>query len=644
MKQIILPLIAAIAISFNLHAQNYVWAKYFGEAVANSIALDAANNIYSCGSFSNSVDFNPLGSHFLKSSLGLGDAFVIKTDNAGNFKWVKTMGATGGIADATGLTVDKQGNSIIIGYFSDSVDFDPGPATYFLHSKGGISDIFMVKLDSNGNFIWAKSYGSPGNDWASSAVTDKNNNIYVAGYFADTVDFNPGGSGGQVISKAGGDIYVLKLDPAGNFKWVAAAGGISEDRAYSIALDKNGNVFTTGYFGDTVDFDPGPGVYSLGSPGMQCYVQKLDSNGNFVWARAMGSLQTEGQAIDIDNSGNCLVTGYYMGRGDFDPGPDSLIFNSRGIFTLKLNNNGDLIWGTNIIAPDNINALGITHDKHNNIYRTGMFNDNVVDFDPSPTGYFQLLYNDDGNGFDDLFIDKVDSNGKFKWAVSLGGYEEDMGKAIVVDTNQSIYFCGLFSGEADLDPGLADSHTYGFGPGQNALIEKLDSSCPAVTIALSGNELSVSSLWYRSPIDSYMFYWVNCTTGDTVSSGSTNTFFHPTANGSYALILRHGYCTGRSACLTVTGVDVKSIALPPAIVSIYPVPAEDVVHIEWDKKVSIASLIVYNTTGKHYSLPYRFSGNKMDIDCSQLTSGNYIISMIEENGNSITKQVLIERN
>src|SRR5580765_3037218 len=137
-----------------------------------------------------------------------------------------------------------------------------------------------------------------------------------------------------------------------NFKWAKQMGGTG---AYavggSIAVDAAGNVYTTGYFGGTADFDPGPGTYNLTSDGTySMFISKLDSDGNFIWARQMGGNSSldyaVGLSITLDAAGNIYSTGAFEGTVDFDPRPGVFTLSAigtnhtRASFVLKLDADG----------------------------------------------------------------------------------------------------------------------------------------------------------------------------------------------------------------------------------------------------------------------------------------------------------------
>ncbi|MBK7651576.1 MAG: hypothetical protein IPJ20_13745 [Flammeovirgaceae bacterium] len=147
-------------------------------------------------------------------------------------------------------------------------------------------------------------------------------NVYYTGQFFGTVDFNPGPGTSNMTSAGGYDFYIGKLDASGNFLWAKSLGGLNPDVSYSIDVDALGNVFASGGFNGTVDFNPGPGTNNLTSNGSEdVFVLKLDPSGNFSWARSFGGNNFDSaNSIKVDNLGNIITLGTFEGTADFDPG------------------------------------------------------------------------------------------------------------------------------------------------------------------------------------------------------------------------------------------------------------------------------------------------------------------------------------
>ncbi len=405
--------------------------------------------------------------------------FVAAVMNAQDFEWARAFG--GPDKDRVySISVDASGNIYTTGYFYGTVDFDPGPGTYNLTSVGEW-DIFIQKLDASGNFIWAKSFGTiepyayPGWEAGISLSIDASGNIYTTGWFGDVADFDPDGEVYPLFSEGERDIFIQKLDASGDFVWAKSFGGVGVDRAFSLSIDALGNIYTTGCFYDTVDFDPGAEIHNLtAEDNVDIFIQKLDASGNFIWAKSFGS---EGNAdvalsLGIDALGNIYTSGIFEGTADFDPGAGTYFLTSEGDvdgFVQKLDASGNFVWAKSFGSTgwDAGNSLSI--DAAGNVYVTGDFK-GTVDFDPGAG-----IYNLTSAGEEDVFIQKLDASGNFVWAKSFGSADHDISKDIYIDSLGNIYTTGWFGGTVDFDPGTGTYNLTSAGYA-DAFIQKLDAS------------------------------------------------------------------------------------------------------------------------------------------------------------------------
>ena len=414
-----------------------------------SITTSNSKEIYITGIFEGTVDFDPSGSTFNLVSNGGRDLFVQKLDDNGSLVWAKSIG---GVNDDSGLsiTTDFLGNVFITGTFEGIVDFDPSSSTYNLSSNGN-TDVFVLKLDFNGDFVWANSTGGKSIDYCAAIATDKTGNIFTTGYFYDTVDFDPGGSTFNLISNGLADYYIQKIDGNGNFIWAKSIGGSGGDNTFSISINSAEELYITGAYFDTVDFNPDAPVVNLISNGLfDGFVQKLDNNGNFIWAKSFGGISADvGLSITNDNLGDVYVTGNYREKADFDPGNDTFYLTSKGnedIFILKLDNNGNIVWAKSMGGPSIDVGLNITADIFGGIYLTGYFFE-IVDFNPDSDTFLLT-----SNGLTDAFIQKSNGSGIFEWAISTGGVQVDIGYSLAIDSFGNIYSLGNFQDTVDFDP------------------------------------------------------------------------------------------------------------------------------------------------------------------------------------------------
>lgn len=273
-----------------INAQNPIlsWAHGMGSLSSEdgySLTLDDSGSVFTTGSFKGTMDFDPGPDTFNLSPPGATGIFVSKLDASGDFKWAVSMGSSSSASRGECIAIDPFGNVYVTGMFMGTADLDPGPATYNLTSAGG-SDAYVVKLDVFGNFIWAVSFGTTSSEIGYGITVDNLGNVFTCGTFSNTVDFDPGLATSYITSNGSVDVFIQKLDPAGNLIWAKALGGAQSDFGSSIQVDNSGNVYTTGYFQGNADFNPSGSTNNLSSNGSRdVFISKLNSSGNFVWAQ-----------------------------------------------------------------------------------------------------------------------------------------------------------------------------------------------------------------------------------------------------------------------------------------------------------------------------------------------------------------------
>jgi len=362
---------------------DFRWAHKIGSSQSDqayAITTDANGNVYVCGYFSSTVDFNPdSASTWWLNSSGNFDAYIIKMDNNGNLIWAKKIG---GPSDdvANDVYVDQNGSVFVTGYYTATCDFDPDSASTFNITAQGSFDVFVCKLDINGNFVWAKSMGGSGNDEALSIDGDNVGNIYVGGYFYATADFDPGSNTFNLISNGLSDIFSVKLNQNGNFDWAKSAGGSALDQVNAIKVDALGDVYCAGNFDNTVDFDPGNPTFNLiSNGGFDCFVWKLNTAGNFLWAKQYGGPSSDhANEMVLDNMGNVYVAGQFGLTVDFNPGGGTYNLSVAGVvdsYVTKLSTTGNFVWAYAQGGTATDRSYGLAIDAAGYVHNSGDFMD-----------------------------------------------------------------------------------------------------------------------------------------------------------------------------------------------------------------------------------------------------------------------------
>ncbi|HEX2899970.1 MAG TPA: hypothetical protein VHS96_09650, partial [Bacteroidia bacterium] len=419
--------------------------------------------------------------------------FVIPADaqiQMPRYDWVYVAGQDSQ-CNVNAIAIDPDDNGYVVSFFQGVIDADPGPGTLNFNSATGGSAL-LQKINAYGDLVWAKQYGGLGKTGTNAIALDAQGNLFIAGAFEAASDFDPG-PGVQSRSPAGAwDAYVLKLDSAGNFLWVATAGAPAGDEwAFALEVDAAGNAVATGILNGPSDFDPGPGVAMLSPTGLQsAFVWKLNANGSLGWIRQIdGSGSATGRGIDLDAAGNVLACGHFAGTMDFDPGPGISMQSSAGLedgYLLKLDGNGDLLWAQYYGGDSSDRVESVALGIAGNIFIAGDFQD-TVDFDPSPGNSFPLS----SNVSKSAFLSQVDANGNFQWAVNLPQSLVADGKILQTDAQGAAYMLGTYWGSVDFDPsptGYFQSATAGTPDGFCLKISDNGSFEWAGTIEGSANE------------------------------------------------------------------------------------------------------------------------------------------------------------
>jgi len=350
--------------------------------------------------------------------------------SAQDFEWVRSAGLWA-YDYGYGIQTDAQGNVFVAGKF-ESQNAVFGDTTV---PCAGNHDVFVAKYANNGDFLWVRTGGGPGGDYAHAMALDAQGNVYLAGEIEGNSNF---GNVAVTANPGTDDIFVAKYDNNGNLAWVKSYGGYSRDDARAISIDNTGNIYICGIFRDNAFFDSQ--TISAASPNIDdVFVAKLDNNGNTLWVHGIGGAGDDtGKALDVDAAGNVYVTGGFIGTASF--GSQSLTAPNgfRDMYLGKWDTNGNLVWV--VQAGDDWDDVGwgLTVDNLGNSYVTGEFHANAAFGTHTITAM---------TSSGDAFIAKYDPLGNAQWAQRFGGGLSDRGRAAAIDAN-NVYITGEYAGTA----------------------------------------------------------------------------------------------------------------------------------------------------------------------------------------------------
>lgn len=566
------------------------WAKSIGDTspeVVRSSKIDLNGNIYITGFFYGKTDFDPGPdtAYLSSNSFYSWNMYVVKLDKYGDFVWARASQLSEDVlANSRGhdLIINSLGEVHVFGVFRDSVDFDPGPATHYLTAQYGGS--FILKLDSMGNFISAQTHGGA----VVATTVDKGENMYATGTFNLTADFDPGPGLFNLSSGGLPEVFILKLDPAGNFVWVRRIRGDQGESVGSIATDLNDNVYVAGTFRGTLEVNPGWAAYDLTSRGnFDSFVLKLDKDKNFIWAKSIGSPQADRcYALAVDYRENVYLGGVFEGRIDMDPDTSHAYSSSMGrndAYLVRLDKQGNYSWGKTMGGSGVDVGLDLAVDKVGGVYNTGWF-EGFVDFDLSSSGGVLI-----SKGRTDAFLIKHDSLGNLLWSGAVGDTGYDYIHALNIDQYNNVHLAGEYVASADVDPSKKQQILSAIGNGRALFVIKLN-PCGANT------RITVNDPTIISKAIGAKYQWLDCDNNYASLPGDTMQTFMAAANGNYTVMITQAGCTDTSDCVNIAQVSLAE-GYELDDITLFPNPSDGVLNIELGD-IKEAKIDIFDSSGR----------------------------------------------
>lgn len=504
-----LALTLVLVLSFSMSAQvpTWTWGASFGtvsDDKVNSLAADAAGNIYATGYFRNTVDFDPQAG-ISNLTANYVDVFILKLNNGGGLEWAKRIGSTSFSAAELGqcIALDPVGNIYVAGQIGiDTVDMDPGPGTFYLTGTSS-RDAFVLKLDAVGDLVWAKQITGPQDELPIAMVVDVAGSVHLCGRFNGTgVDFDPGSDTLLINSAGNTDSFVMKLDPLGDLAWATTMSSAAPEleEALGIAVDAAGHVYTTGVFAGTVDLDPGPGTVNMTAvEDLDIFIQKLTSDGQLVWARSIGGNGPQrAEGIALDASANILLTGSYPDSDtDLDPNAGTEIRSAwpNDLFVLKLDSASNFQWVRTMGegAPQYCRGIDIATDDDGSVFASAYLTDSM-DCDPGSDSLFVASV-----GQQDVLVFKLNDGGDLQWATTIQGTYNEIPSALALGDAGGVYVSANYHSPQISFGGITVNNASGGSSTTDMVIARLDSTDLATSLPTNTDTHSPGAVVYPVP-------------------------------------------------------------------------------------------------------------------------------------------------
>ncbi|MGV3636458.1 MAG: SBBP repeat-containing protein [Flavobacteriales bacterium] len=393
--------------------------------------------------------------------------------SAQSFEWAAI--ARGAFSRGFASVTDASGNVYVCGNVNGETDFDPGPGVVPLGSDGANGDIFLVKYDPDGAYVWHIAVGGSGTEIPSDLCLDHNGGLLMTGRTQSFFDWDTGPDTTRFVPLGSYDGFLAKYDTSGQFHWVRQLGGTLTDESTGVAVDVDDNVYVTGYYGATLQLGPAPFSATLSFEGgvQDSYIVKYSAAGEFIWVRG---LQGEGaqtaQAIACDDAGYLYTAGQFFGATALGPASTGVITGAGGEgFLCKHTVDGDFVWAKAFGGPLNEKTDVVLADGAGHLYLFGRFG-STADLDPGPGASVNTAVGAEYNAF----YSKLDTSGQAIWVRTLHANTIESGTGdLAYDGSGNVFVIGNFNVAIDLDPGTGTTIAEPLYPNDHFIV-KFDST------------------------------------------------------------------------------------------------------------------------------------------------------------------------
>jgi len=401
------------------------------------IKIDQQGNLIVTGNFSIPTDFDPGPGVTLLTPGGARDGYIAKYSPTYELIWAKSFVATSNITYSYSLDLDTAGNIYVAGTtYAASTAFGD---TVLTNPSSG--NAYLTKLDSTGDFLWARGWGGTLSGGAHQVRVGSNGNIIVGGSYQGTMDANPG-SGTFTITSAGSyDSYVSQFTPAGLFISSTSLGGTEQDFLRQLEVDNAGNIYAAGYFYGTGQF----GSQTLTSTGSSDqFLMKMNHDGSIEWARQVAGLGLPASVagLAVDANGSVYLAAAFTGDINFGPGTPTLTdTGTRSSYLAKWDSSGTLQRADQFSGDDKVSILGMEIGADGNLNLFGYLQ-GTADLDPGPGEAIRT-----SSGVQDSIILRLDANHQFLDLVQIARASGNIA-ALDVDARGNVIVAGAFGGGA----------------------------------------------------------------------------------------------------------------------------------------------------------------------------------------------------